>query len=84
MDDFDAGHDAGYEAGYDHASRDAAVEITALRERVKVLEGALFNAAALIGHTMPMDTTALVAGEKLVARKVWNEARRALGGDDGR
>jgi hypothetical protein len=42
----------------------------------------LFNATALIGHAMPMDTTALVAGEKLVARDVWNVCRQVA--SDGR
>ena len=59
-------------------------ELTRLRARVAQLEGALFNATALIGHAMPMDTTALVAGEKLVARDVWNAGSQALGGSDGR
>ena len=57
-------------------------ELTALRTRVAQLEGALFNATALIGHAMPMDTTALVAGEKLVARDVWNVCRQVA--SDGR
>jgi hypothetical protein len=62
----------------------AQAEIARLRARVAQLEGALFNATALIGHAMPMDTTALVAGEKLVARDVWNAGSQALGGSDGR
>lgn len=43
------------------------------------LRAALSNAIALIGHRMPMDTTALVAGEKLVAHDVWRAGITALG-----
>lgn len=50
-----------------------AAEIERLRE-------SLFNAAAMIGHNMPMDASALVAGKRLSARDVWDEARQALGG----
>lgn len=39
---------------------------------------ALENAIALIGHRMPMDANALVAGEKLVARDVWNAGCAAI------
>lgn len=48
---------------------------------------ALFDAIALIGHAMPMETTALIGGERMVAKNVWQKghdimfprARAALG-----
>jgi hypothetical protein len=56
----------------DYAAAKAKSDIDDLRE-------ALWNATALIGHVVPMDATAMVAGEALVARDVWNAGRSILG-----
>lgn len=55
-------------------------EIRELRAENARLREALFNATALIGHSVPMDTTALVAGEQLTAQGVWLQGRDALAG----
>lgn len=54
--------------------------LRAAEERETALREALFNATALIGHSVPMDTTALVAGEQLTAQGVWLQGRDALAG----
>lgn len=54
--------------------------LRAAEEREKGLREALFNATALIGHSVPMDTTALVAGEQLTAQGVWLQGAAALKG----
>lgn len=41
-----------------------------LRAKVEKLREALYDAICMIGHAMPMDTTVL-AGQRLVAREVW-------------
>ena len=54
------------------------------RHRIAAEEGkaelveALENAIALIAHKMGMDTTAMVAGQTLVARGVWKQGMAAL------
>lgn len=55
-----------------------AGEAEALRAENARLREALFNAIALIGHSVPMDATALVAGELLTAHGVWHQGRAAL------
>jgi hypothetical protein len=60
-----------------------------LADRVAKLEGALWNTTALIGHALPdMKASALVAGERLIAKDVWQAARALLtpteGAEDGR
>lgn len=42
-----------------------------LKADMEVTLDALFDAIALIGHAMPMETTALIGGEQLVAQSVW-------------
>jgi hypothetical protein len=49
-----------------------------------VMKEALENATAMIGHKMPMDATALVAGEILVARDVWKAGLYALAALEGK
>ena len=66
-----------------HESGDElCAEIARLTAEVERLRKALFNATALIGHRMPMDATALVAGETLVAREVWQQGKDALAANE--
>ncbi len=48
-----------------------AARIAELKSENDRLLDVLFDAVALIGHVVPMDTTALIGGERLVARDVW-------------
>ena len=50
------------------AAKDA--ELAAERAKAEKLREALHDAICMIGHAMPMDTTVL-AGQRLVARDVW-------------
>jgi len=56
---------------------DRIAELEAENARLKadrdVTLDALFDAIALIGHAMPMETTALIGGEQLVAQSVWQK-----------
>ncbi len=62
-------------------------EVARLREDRDAALDALFDAIALIGHAMPMETTALIGGERMIAKNVWQKghdimfprARAALG-----
>ena len=55
-----------------------AREFEADRVRIEALRVALSNALAMIGHKMPMNATALVAGETLIAGDVWKAGCAAL------
>lgn len=57
-------------------------EVAQLEARIEKLTGALFNATALISHRMPMNATALVAGETLIAGEVWQAGVAALNEKD--
>lgn len=49
-----------------------------LRDENARLRELLSDATALIGHRIPMDSQALVAGKTLMAREVWEAGRYAL------
>ncbi len=57
----------------DYLVRAHAQEIERLKKEQDALLDALFDAVALIGHAMPMNTTALIGGEKMSAIDVWQK-----------
>lgn len=48
-------------------------EVARLREVSDKALDALFDAVALIGRAMPMHTEALIGGERMIARDVWQK-----------
>lgn len=50
-----------------------SAEVERLREDRDTALDALFDAIALIGHSMPMHTEALIGGERMVARDIWQK-----------
>lgn len=66
-----------------HSGDQAAAAVIAadragLVARIAELEGALFDATAMIGHNLTMKATALVAGKTLNAYDVWKAGSAAL------
>ena len=55
-----------------------AADRAGLVARIAELEGALFDATAMIGHNLTMKATALVAGKTLNAYDVWKAGSAAL------
>lgn len=79
----EVGRDGVWKSGRNPASAhpmciEAAATIAAQAVEIARLREALFNSVALIGYCMRMDETALVAGETLVAREVWQQGCAAL------
>jgi len=52
-----------------------------LRDANAAVLDALFDAIALIGHAMPMETTALIGGERMIARDVWQRGHDIMFGN---
>ncbi len=67
-----------HEAGNQAAAAVIAADRAGLVARIAELEGALFDATAMIGHNLTMKATALVAGKTLNAYDVWKAGNAAL------
>lgn len=70
--------DGYYEFDLDAAAAVIAADRAGLVARIAELEGALFDATAMIGHNLTMKATALVAGKTLNAYDVWKAGSAAL------
>lgn len=69
-----------YIAAAEAAAAVIAADRAGLVARIAELEGALFDATAMIGHNLTMKATALVAGKTLNAYDVWKAGSAALKG----
>ncbi len=67
-----SGDHNGPEQTFRDTERNLRDHIEALEAENERLLDALFDAVALIGHVVPMNTTALVGGERLTALNVWH------------